>query len=61
MLELAALHHCIIRYWTFGFMTLFKVEKFWVVFVLKLHAIASYAAIAPALMRSLTREPNWTI
>lgn len=61
MLEIAALHHCIGKYWTIGLMKLSRVEKFWIVFVLKPHAIASYAAIAPALMRSLTREPNWTI
>ena len=61
MLEIASLHHCISKYWTYGFVKLSGVECFLIAFVLKLHAIASYAAIAPALMRSLTREPNWTI
>ena len=41
-----------------SFITLLRVEKFRTNSVLKLYAIASYAAIAPALIRSLTREPN---
>ena len=60
-MEIASLHLCIRNYRALRFIKLIKVEKFRTDSVLNLHAIASYAAIAPALMRSLTLEPNWTI